>query len=111
MLNVGGKRFITAMSTLKSVEQTKLSTLSQSDPSFDSVRNEYFFDRNPKFFESILDYFRTGELHFSHCLCGPSIKKELSFWQIPETCISRCCWRAYKAYEDEKHMLQVSNSL
>ena len=83
-INVGGQRFTTLKSTLKNVSHTRLSNLSEQDMFFDRKNNEYFFDRNPRCFESILDFYRTGNLHFMHCLCGPSIKQELDFWQINE---------------------------
>ena len=106
VLNVGGKRFHTLNSTLQSIPDTLLFQLNESHPSYDSLSREYFFDRNPEFFGSILDYYRSGELHFSHCLCGPAIKKELKFWGIDEHCISSCCWRAYTAFEDMKNTLE-----
>ena len=37
-------------------------------------KEEYFFDRNPFIFASILDYYRTGQLHVPSHLCGPMIK-------------------------------------
>ena len=83
-VNVGGQRFTTLKSTLRNVSHTRLSSLSEQDMFFDRKNNEYFFDRNPRCFESILDFYRTGNLHFMHCLCGPSIKQELDFWQINE---------------------------
>lgn len=83
-INVGGQRFVTYKSTLQNIPKTKLSRLNEQDPSFDPVNNEYFFDRNPRFFESILDFYRTGTLHFMHCLCGPAIKQELDFWHLDE---------------------------
>ena len=84
IINVGGQRFTTLKSTLQNVSNTRLSRLSEQDMFFDRTNNEYFFDRNPRCFESILDFYRTGNLHFMHGLCGPSIKQELDFWQINE---------------------------
>ena len=84
VINVGGQRFTTLKSTLQNVSNTRLSRLSEQDMFFDRTNNEYFFDRNPRCFESILDFYRTGNLHFMHGLCGPSIKQELDFWQINE---------------------------
>ena len=107
VINVGGKRFVTYRSTLETIPKTRISDLNELDPSYDFHNEEYFFDRNPRFFASILDYFRTGELHFAHCLCGPSIKTELDFWRVSECHISNCCWRAYTRYEEEQATLAV----
>ena len=107
VLNVGGKSFATYRSTLEQVPDTRLSDLDELDPSYDFQNDEYFFDRNPKFFSAILDFYRTGELHFAHCLCGPSIKKELDYWGINDSYIANCCWRAYKSYEEEEETLAI----
>lgn len=107
IFNVGGKHFMTLRSTLERIPHTRISDLDELDPAYDFQNDEYFFDRNPKYFSAILDFFRTGELHFAHCLCGPSIKKELDFWGIRDSYISNCCWRAYKSYEEEEETLEI----
>ena len=104
-INVGGKRYVTYWSTLKNVPDTLLANLTTTDKSFDVISGEYFFDRNPQYFASILDYYRTGSLHFPHCYCGPSVKNELDFWGIDENCIAECCWRSYKQYFEQKGTL------
>ena len=105
LLNVGGKLFATFRSTLARLPGTRLSALDERDPSFDMDSQEYFFDRNPAFFAAVLDLYRTGELHFAHCLCGPSIRKELDFWGVKDSHISNCCWRSYKSYETEEETM------
>ena len=111
-LNVGGTTFVTHLSTLSTLPGTRLSSLDEQDESYDVNTGEYFFDRSPAMFESILNYYRTGELHFPHCFCGPSIKTELEFWGLDENCISPCCWKAYSAYEEEKlTVLELSKTL
>lgn len=47
-------------------------------------------------FENILDYYRTGELHFGGHICVGNIKKELEFWRIPNTALDECCWLRFK---------------
>ena len=111
VLNVGGQLFITLKTTLKNVPNTRLSCLDETDTNYDLQLKEYFYDRNPKYFSHIIDYYRTGTLHFSHNLCGPSIKSELDFWGIDENCIATCCWKSYKSYEDEKHSLEELQDL
>ena len=106
-LNVGGKHFATHRNTLQKFPATRLAKLDELDPSYEYTTGEFFFDRSPKIFASILDWYRSGTLHFSHSLCGPVIKAELNFWDVDDSYIAPCCWRAYKGYEDEKRTLAV----
>ena len=107
VLNVGGQRYVTRLSTLQRYPGTRLADLTRGDSSYDSQCGEYFFDRNPRMFPYILDFYRDGEIHFPHCMCGPFIKKELTYWNIPEDKISTCCWKTYKEFEDEKRTLDL----
>ena len=101
-INVGGTVFVTQRSTLSRIPNTRLANLSESDPNYNKEDKEWFFDRNPALFNSFLDFYRTGELHFPHMYCGPSIKKELIFWQMDESDISPCCWNKYRLFEQER---------
>ena len=91
-LNVGGQLFVTSRSNLRRIPDTRLSDLSEDDANYDSNERHWFFDRNPQLFNCILDFYRTDELHFPHSICGPTIKKELIYWQIHEGDIQPCCW-------------------
>ena len=102
VLNIGGQRFQIKKSTLKNIADTRLSNLDECSESYDPINKDYFFDRSPQFFDSILNYFRTGQLHFSHCCCGPVIKLELEYWGIDENSISTCCWGSFKHHDIEK---------
>ena len=107
IISVGGQRFVTLASTLHRIPGTRLSLLTKSDPSYDPFCGEYFFDRNPKLFGYILDFYRMGELHFPHTQCGPILKLELEYWQIPEEYIAPCCWKTYTQYDEERKTLQI----
>ena len=102
VLNVGGRRFETTQSTLRNISDTRLSDLDESSIYYDQNQKEYFFDRNPEIFDSVLNYFRTGQLHFPHCHCGPAVKLELEYWGVDENSISPCCWSSFKHYDNEK---------
>ncbi|XP_075037643.1 voltage-gated potassium channel KCNC1-like [Mixophyes fleayi] len=96
VINVGGVRFETYASTLQSLPGTKLANLSEQTPcnvnDYDPQRNEFFFDRNPKVFGYILDYYRTKHLHCPDNMCKSVIMEELSFWEVSRSHLSHCCW-------------------
>ena len=105
-INVGGTVFTTRRSTVERIPETRLANLRKTDPHFDQAAGEWFFDRNPSLFANVLDYLRTDELHFPHNFCGPSIKNELTYWNLDESCISPCCWNRYREFEEDKKIFQ-----
>ena len=52
-LNVGGIQFETYKTTLKKIPATRLSRLTKQLANYDSVLNEYFFDRHPGVFAQV----------------------------------------------------------
>ena len=62
VLNVGGIRHETYHATLKKIPATRLSRLTPALANYDSVLNEYFFDRHPQVFAQVLNYYRTGKV-------------------------------------------------
>ncbi|KAJ1169932.1 hypothetical protein NDU88_001817 [Pleurodeles waltl] len=95
-INVGGVRFKTHSSTLKTFPGTKLANLTESHASsiynFDPNLKEFFFDRNPSVFGYVLEYYRTGRLHFPSEICKSVFIQELEFWEINESQLAHCCW-------------------
>ncbi len=77
VLNVGGIRHETYKHTLKKIPATRLSRLTTSLANYDPILNEYFFDRHPGVFGQILNYYRTGKLHYPLDVCGPLFEEEL----------------------------------
>lgn len=82
ILNVGGIRFETYKNTLRKIPATRLSKLTEALANYDPILNEYFFDRHPGVFAQILNYYRTGKLHYPTNVCGPLFEKELEFWGL-----------------------------
>uniref|UniRef100_A0A336KTB5 CSON015567 protein n=1 Tax=Culicoides sonorensis TaxID=179676 RepID=A0A336KTB5_CULSO len=82
ILNVGGIRYETYKATLKKIPATRLSRLTEALANYDPVLNEYFFDRHPGVFAQILNYYRTGKLHYPTDVCGPLFEEELEFWGL-----------------------------
>jgi hypothetical protein len=63
-LNIGGKKFLTKMSTLLKRKESLFHQLLNSYVSNnEEIPNEFFFDRSFKNFDTILDYIRTGQLN------------------------------------------------
>jgi hypothetical protein len=82
ILNVGGIRFETYKATLRKIPATRLSRLTEALANYDPILNEYFFDRHPGVFAQILNYYRTGKLHYPTNVCGPLFEEELVFWGL-----------------------------
>lgn len=61
LLNVGGVRHETHVSTLRNIPRSRLSRLAEVHLDNGGGRQEYFFDRHPAVFNSIIDFYRTGE--------------------------------------------------
>uniref|UniRef100_A0A2C9M9T1 BTB domain-containing protein n=1 Tax=Biomphalaria glabrata TaxID=6526 RepID=A0A2C9M9T1_BIOGL len=109
LLNVGGVRHETHVSTLKNIPNSRLSRLAALHMSSGKGKQEYFFDRHPAVFNSIIDFYRTGELHVPLEVCGAVVKRELDFWQIEELQIKACCWRHYRSYIENQRILNSFN--
>ncbi|CAF1087518.1 unnamed protein product [Adineta ricciae] len=111
ILNVGGMRFETQRATLKKLPATRLSKLTPQLSYYDPVLNEYFFDRNPGVFSQILNYYRTGQLHYPTNVCGPLFEDELSYWGIQREEVEPCCWMTYTKHRSTQETLQTLDSL
>ncbi|XP_038605487.1 potassium voltage-gated channel subfamily A member 10 [Tachyglossus aculeatus] len=60
IINVAGLRFETQLKTLSQFPETLLGDRGKRTQFFDSMRNEYFFDRNRPSFDGILYYYQSG---------------------------------------------------
>ncbi|XP_074593807.1 potassium voltage-gated channel protein Shaw-like [Brevipalpus obovatus] len=111
ILNVGGIRFETYRTTLRKIPATRLSRLTESLANYDPVLNEYFFDRHPGVFAQILNYYRTGKLHYPTNVCGPLFEEELEFWGLDANQVEPCCWMTYTAHRDTQQTLAILDTL
>jgi hypothetical protein len=106
VINVGGVRFETYKSTLKLINESRLANLTPTNSDYDPIRKEYFFDRDPASFQSILNYFRNGKLHAPNAICGNLFYDELNFWGIDERSIQACCWTSYSTKRECDEILK-----
>ncbi|XP_076042708.1 potassium voltage-gated channel shaker cognate w isoform X2 [Oratosquilla oratoria] len=111
VLNVGGIRHETYKATLKKIPATRLSRLTEALANYDPILNEYFFDRHPGVFAQVLNYYRTGKLHYPTDVCGPLFEEELEFWGLDSNQVEPCCWMTYTSHRDTQETLAVLDRL
>ncbi|XP_060899265.1 potassium voltage-gated channel subfamily D member 3-like isoform X2 [Labrus mixtus] len=95
ILNVSGCRFQTWRTTLDRYPDTLLGS-TEKDFFYNEESKEYFFDRDPDAFRSILNFYRTGKLHYPRHECISAYDEELTFFGIIPEIIGDCCYEEYK---------------
>ncbi|XP_069094764.1 A-type voltage-gated potassium channel KCND3 isoform X2 [Pleurodeles waltl] len=95
VLNVSGRRFQTWRTTLERYPDTLLGS-TEKDFFFNEETQEYFFDRDPEVFRSILNFYRSGKLHYPRYECISAYDDELAFYGILPEIIGDCCYEEYK---------------
>ena len=50
---------------------------------------------HPGVFSQILNYYRTGKLHYPTDVCGPLFEEELEYWGLDSNQVEPCCWMTY----------------
>lgn len=112
-LNVGGQRHEVLWSTLERIPNTRLGKLRRCVThasimalcdDYDIVNNEYYFDRHPTAFSTVIDFYRTGKLHILDDVCMMSYSDELEYWGIEEFYLEPCCLTKFNQRRD--HLLE-----
>ncbi|KAI1294958.1 Potassium voltage-gated channel protein Shal [Halotydeus destructor] len=98
IINVSGRRFETWRNTVEKYPDTLLGS-NEREFFYDEESREYFFDRDPDIFRHILNYYRTGKLHYPKHECLMQYDEELAFFGIIPDVIGDCC---YEDYRDRK---------
>ncbi|XP_034555633.1 potassium voltage-gated channel subfamily S member 3-like [Notolabrus celidotus] len=103
-LNVGGVRYEVDPDTLLRFPHTRLARLlrCQSEAAilelcddYSPAEREYYFDRNPRVFLCVLNFYNTGQIHMMEELCVFSFSQEIEYWGIQELHLSSCCSNWY----------------
>ncbi|KAM4798380.1 voltage-gated potassium channel KCNC1-like [Urocitellus parryii] len=97
ILNVGGMRHETYISTVRAFPGTRLYKLTEPPPPGSPAAQgppvrEFFFDRNPELFSYVLGYYRTRQLHCPNDVCRDVLEEELAYWGLAEAPLAPCCW-------------------
>ena len=71
---------------------------------YDLSTSEYFFDRHPRSFISVINFYRTGKLHLIDDICVISFHDDLTYWDIDEYYLELCCQNKYHQRKD--HVLE-----
>ncbi|KAJ0036340.1 hypothetical protein NQD34_005017 [Periophthalmus magnuspinnatus] len=102
IINVGGLRYQLPWTTLEDFPLSRLGQLRlcssfddimQICADYDVTHNEFFFDRSPCAFRTILAFLRAGKLRAVRDMCALSFREELLYWGVPEDNLEWCCRR------------------
>ena len=67
--------------------------------------------RHPVVFGQILNYYRTGKLHYPTDVCGPLFEEELEYWGLDSNQVEPCCWMTYTQHRDTQETLAALDRL
>ncbi|GCB73488.1 hypothetical protein scyTo_0002571 [Scyliorhinus torazame] len=111
ILNVSGRRFQTWKNTLERFPDTLLGS-TEKEFFFHEESKEYFFDRDPDIFRNVLNFYRTGKLHYPRHECISAYDEELAFFGIIPEIIGDCCYEEYKdrKRENAERLMDDSDS-
>jgi len=108
-LNVSGIRFQAWRRTLEKFPETLLGSC-EKDYFYNESKQEYFFDRDPEIFRHVLNFYRTGKMHFPRTECVSAIDEELAFFGILPDLIADCCYDDYRDRKRENDERMVDDS-
>ncbi|CAH8543606.1 unnamed protein product [Schistosoma turkestanicum] len=109
LINVGGFRHEILWHTVDRYPNTRLGKLRHATnleellslcDDYDPINREYYFDRNPTVFSTILNFYRSKKLHYNDTICVMDFKEELIYWGVNESFMKACCSHRYHQQKD-----------
>merc|ERR1711953_1001609 len=100
-INVGGVRHEVLWRLLSLVPLSRLGLLSRARThqeiiaicsDYSIVENVFFFDRHPRSFNTILNFYRTGKLHLADEMCVLAFGEDLHYWGLSADHLDSCCY-------------------
>ncbi|XP_051925896.1 potassium voltage-gated channel subfamily G member 2 [Hippocampus zosterae] len=110
IINVGGIKYRIPWSTLDEFPMTRLGKLRGCSneaeimdvcDDYDGSRNEFFFDRSPSAFRTIVTFLAAGKLRLLREMCALSFQEELLYWGVEESRLDWCCLRKLRLRQEE----------
>ncbi|KAJ7415052.1 Potassium voltage-gated channel subfamily G member 2 [Willisornis vidua] len=116
IINVGGIKYKVPWTTLENCPLTRLGKLKSCNnydeimnicDDYDVSCNEFFFDRNPSAFRTIMTFLTAGKLRLLREMCALSFQEELVYWGIEEDHLEWCCKKRLRQKEEEAAEAQL----
>ncbi|XP_028909258.1 potassium voltage-gated channel subfamily G member 2 [Ornithorhynchus anatinus] len=111
VINVGGVRYSLPWASLDRCPLGRLERLRACHSHDDIMRvcddydvggNEFFFDRNPCAFRTLMSFLAAGKLRLLREACALAFRDELDYWGVEEERLERCCLHRLRRRQQEE---------
>ncbi|XP_062412446.1 potassium voltage-gated channel subfamily V member 2-like [Sardina pilchardus] len=120
-INVGGRIFLLSKHLAARYQYTRIGSLALCTDRIKQLtfcddycvrRDEFFFDRDPVFFNYIFQFYHSGVLWVMEELCPINFEEEMQYWGVSLKDTQRCCRILFEEKVDElRDYLKVEKEL